>query len=343
MDQIVEAKTSAAIANRSHRPDIDVLRAIAVAAVVLFHLGWTTVSGGFVGVDVFFVISGYLISRIIWTESAQSRFSLANFYARRARRLLPALSATVVASFIVGAFLLIPEQFQELSRSALFSLLGLANFDFWMQSGYFDSSAIQKPLLHIWTLAVELQFYAFWPFLIAATVRKTCGTAFGLIAAALVVSLGGCPWMMNHDPTAAFFLVPFRVWEFAAGGLVFLIERLDRTAAIEGLCRPALCRRPGRDTLFRLHLFRADGLSRLCRPRSRPRRCFDVARGSRTFCQAHSIETGGLPRQDQLFGLPHSLAADRLGSLQIRHLGSLAEHRPARRDLGPRRRQLPFH
>ncbi|WP_167392375.1 acyltransferase family protein [Mesorhizobium sophorae] len=226
MDQMVEAKSTTDIGSRSdHRSDIDVLRAIAVAAVVLFHLGWTTVSGGFVGVDVFFVISGYLISRIIWTESAQGRFSLKNFYARRARRLLPALFATIVVTFVVAAFLFIPEQFQDLSRSAIFSLLGLANVDFWMQSGYFDSGAILKPLLHIWTLAVELQFYAFWPFLIAMAVRKSYWVAFSLIAAAFAASLAGCLWMMGYDPTAAFFLVPFRVWEFAAGGLVFLTER----------------------------------------------------------------------------------------------------------------------
>jgi peptidoglycan/LPS O-acetylase OafA/YrhL len=230
MDRPEDKHLIAALNKSNYRSDVDVLRAIAVAAVVLFHLGWTTLSGGFVGVDVFFVISGYLISRIIWTESNQGQFSLTNFYGRRARRLLPALFVTIATIFIIGAFLLIPEQFQDLSESTIFSLFGLANFDFWWQSGYFDSSAMMKPLLHIWTLAVELQFYAFWPFLIAFAVRKPYWIAFGLIAAALAASLAGCLWMMGHDPTAAFFLVPFRIWEFAIGALVFLVEqRLSRT------------------------------------------------------------------------------------------------------------------
>ena len=148
----------------SYRPDIDGLRAIAVICVVLFHLKLSTFSGGFVGVDVFFVISGFLISRIIVDEVAATKgFSFSNFYVRRARRILPALFFTIGLSAIFAFLLFSPEHFERFGASMLYAAASLANVLFWRESGYFDTDAATKPLLHTWSLSVEEQFYAAWP------------------------------------------------------------------------------------------------------------------------------------------------------------------------------------
>lgn len=207
-----------------YRNDIDVLRALAVTLVVLYHVGFTSFSGGFVGVDVFFVISGYLITNVLVSDIEKGRFSFAAFYNRRLWRLLPALFFVVAVTFIVGAILLPPQHFKSLSRSTVFSFFGAANFDFWLQSGYFDADAIKKPLLHIWSLAVEIQFYAVWPMVVFLCFMKSRSrTLLAIVTVtALACSFGAAVYTMQAEQTAAFFMMPFRLWEFCAGGIVFL-------------------------------------------------------------------------------------------------------------------------
>ena len=203
-----------------YRPDVDGLRAIAVLAVVLYHLGFDTFSGGFVGVDVFFVISGYLITGIIKRKLAEKEFSLADFFLRRVRRLLPALIFTVACSFVAAFYLLPPPEMKDFGGSAIAALFSFSNIYFWSGSGYFDTAALSKPLLHAWSLSVEEQFYLFWPLFLIA-ICKFRHAAGGLILAAIgVVSLALSQYVVNESPSAAFFWMPFRVYEFSIGALL---------------------------------------------------------------------------------------------------------------------------
>jgi peptidoglycan/LPS O-acetylase OafA/YrhL len=156
----------------AYRPDIDGLRAVSVLAVVLFHARAGLLPGGFVGVDVFFVISGFLITRLIRDERLAGAFSWRRFYLRRARRLLSALFATLALTFVAGAWLLAPQHLEKLARSTLAALGFVANIEFWAERGYFDSAAQFKPLLHTWSLAVEEQFYMLWPLLLTGLLAR---------------------------------------------------------------------------------------------------------------------------------------------------------------------------
>ena len=162
----------------AYRRDIDGLRAIAVLAVVLFHAGFASVRGGYVGVDVFFVISGFLITGIMLREFQTDSFSIARFYERRVRRIFPALVVTIVLTLAVGAALLSPEKFANLGRSTLAVAVFASNMFFWKQSGYFGPPAGQIPLLHTWSLAVEEQFYIAFPLLLLF-IRRFGGRRFG--------------------------------------------------------------------------------------------------------------------------------------------------------------------
>ncbi len=153
----VRCETSAN--TRDYRPDIDGLRAIAVLLVVFFHAGFAEVSGGFVGVDIFFVISGYLITGIIARELDDGHFSFADFYARRMKRICPALFVVLALSTVAGLVLLLPLDLRLFGRSIVSAVFFYANWHFYTQAGYFDGPAIEKPLLHTWSLAVEEQFY----------------------------------------------------------------------------------------------------------------------------------------------------------------------------------------
>jgi peptidoglycan/LPS O-acetylase OafA/YrhL len=211
------------------RSEIAGLRAIAVLSVVLFHLRVRWFDGGFVGVDVFFVISGYLISRNILADLQTGRFSLGRFYVRRTRRIYPALIATVIATYVAGALWCAPLMFLDIAKECTHALLSIANIQYWRESHhYFAPSSDELALLHFWSLSAEEQFYLVWPVFIALAHRR--GRAYAAIAIAGLVSLGAAVLVARSDPSAAFFLTPFRIFEFAIGALVLWAERqLDRS------------------------------------------------------------------------------------------------------------------
>lgn len=232
-----------------YRKDIDGLRAIAILAVVAYHVGIPGVPGGFVGVDVFFVLSGYLITSLLVAEAARhGTVSLPAFYARRIRRLFPALFVVVCVTTALGALALLPvfDQQQDLSRSAIATALYVSNFYFWLHSpGYFDESASLKPLLHTWSLSVEEQFYMVWPLMVMTIVwiaqRRRMDfrrVLLFLILTILCTSLAWCIWSTWHTPTAAFYLLPSRAWELATGAtLALLLPRVRHQAPrLGGMC-----------------------------------------------------------------------------------------------------------
>jgi len=210
----------------AYRPEVDGLRAVAVLAVVLFHAGVPGFRGGFVGVDVFFVISGYLITRLILGELDGERFSFARFYGRRARRLFPAMFATLAATFVASLFILSPPHLEEASLSLIHALLSVSNVLFWSLSGYFDSASAAKPLLHTWSLGVEEQFYLVWPISVYLAYRwlRHRGVLVLIVAVGLA-SLVAAEIAAGRAPDAAFFLTPFRMCELALGGLCLWLER----------------------------------------------------------------------------------------------------------------------
>ena len=146
-----------------YRRDIDGLRAIAVLSVFFYHLGVSPFSGGFVGVDIFFVISGFLITRLIVDQKTSGKFTFAEFYIRRVRRLFPALAFTIAATLAAGVYFFSTVDLARIGSSAIAAILSLSNIYFWQQAGYFDAASIVKPLLHTWSLSVEEQFYLVWP------------------------------------------------------------------------------------------------------------------------------------------------------------------------------------
>jgi len=213
------------------RSEIAGLRAIAVLSVVLFHLRVRGFDGGFVGVDVFFVISGYLISRNILADLRSGRFSLAQFYVRRMRRIYPALIFTVAVTYVAGALWCSPLMFLDLAKECTHALLSIANIQYWRESQrYFAASSDELALLHVWSLSLEEQFYLIWPVLIVLAHRL--GRAFAAIALLGLASLAGAILVEKSDPSAVFFLMPFRIFEFAIGaGVLWAEQRAGRSAA----------------------------------------------------------------------------------------------------------------
>ena len=200
-----------------YRAEIDGLRALAVLPVILFHAGFEWFSGGFVGVDVFFVISGYLITTIIISEMAEGKFSIVNFYERRARRILPALFF-VMASCLPFAWLwLTPSDLKDFGQSLVAVSTFSSNILFWLESGYFDTAAELKPLLHTWSLAVEEQYYILFPIFLMLTWRLGIKWILILLSIVFFISLGIAQWGAYNSPTAAFFLLPTRGWELLVG------------------------------------------------------------------------------------------------------------------------------
>ncbi|UFS70252.1 acyltransferase [Geomonas sp. RF6] len=200
-----------------YRPEIDGLRALAVIPVILFHAGFRLFSGGFVGVDVFFVISGYLITSVILAEKRAGTFTLASFYERRARRILPALFVVMFACLPFAWLWLLPSDMKVFSQS-LVAVSGFSsNVFFFLKSGYFDASTELVPLLHTWSLAVEEQYYMLFPIVLLLTWkvgRRWIVTIFAVVA---VISLGIAQWGSLAHPTFTFFLLPTRVWELLIG------------------------------------------------------------------------------------------------------------------------------
>lgn len=205
-----------------YRPDIDGLRAIAVLAVLFFHTSVPGFSGGFVGVDIFFVISGFLITSIIVKDIQADRFSIARFYERRIRRIFPALFPVIAFVLVVGTWLFDSEAFKNLGNSITATTLFSSNILFWQESGYFDAPSLLKPLLHTWSLAVEEQFYIFFPIALILIKRYLKSRFIPWISAAFILSLAASILGVSHQPAATFYLVPTRAWELMAGSLLAL-------------------------------------------------------------------------------------------------------------------------
>ncbi len=202
--------------NKNYRPDIDGLRALAVLAVVFFHAFPARMPGGFIGVDVFFVISGYLISGIIFKELAGGEFSFIHFYSRRARRIFPALFLVLLASCAVGWVVLLADEYALLGKHVAAGAGFIQNLVLWAESGYFDQAADLKPLLHLWSLGVEEQFYIFWPLILWVLVKQR----LNMLAALLVftaLSFALCVVLTLTHQTAAFYSPLTRFWEFLLG------------------------------------------------------------------------------------------------------------------------------
>jgi peptidoglycan/LPS O-acetylase OafA/YrhL len=205
-----------------YRSDIDGLRALAILPVVAFHAGLPVFSGGFVGVDVFFVISGFLITSVIAAEMATGDFTVAGFYERRMRRLFPALFLVIAATLIAGWLIYTPLLYKALSQSAIWAALFGSNFFFWNESGYFSGASATKPLLHTWSLAVEEQFYVFFPLLLLVLHRFQRRTVFLALAGLAIISFVASVVMVAHAPDFAFYLLPTRFWELLVGALLAL-------------------------------------------------------------------------------------------------------------------------
>jgi peptidoglycan/LPS O-acetylase OafA/YrhL len=200
----------------SYRPDIDGLRAIAILSVVLYHAFPPAVPGGFVGVDIFFVISGFLISSIIFRGLLHNRFSFVGFYAGRIRRLFPALLIMLATTFVVGWFSLVPEEFALLGKHIAGGIAFSDNVLLWREAGYFDRASELKPLMHLWSLGIEEQYYMLFPGIIWLLWR-TRGRLVGILATLAAGSFLANVWYVDIQPVATFFLPQFRMWELLAG------------------------------------------------------------------------------------------------------------------------------
>lgn len=210
-----------------YRPDIDGLRALAILAVLIFHIHPTWLPGGFVGVDVFFVISGFLITSIIYRDMEAGSFSLVRFYERRIRRIVPALFFMFACSFLMGYFLLLPDDFSAFSDSLIHAVASISNlYLLHVDHEYFSDATTVVPLMHTWSLGVEEQFYLFFPFLLLGASRyfKSWKKVYFLLIGVLLLSLGAACFYVFLKPEKAFYLLPLRAWEMLVGSLLALVE-----------------------------------------------------------------------------------------------------------------------
>jgi peptidoglycan/LPS O-acetylase OafA/YrhL len=222
-----------ALSHPKYRPDIDGLRAIAVLSVVIYHAFPNTLKAGFMGVDIFFVISGYLISSIIFENMGRGSFSFEQFYGRRIKRIFPALTLVLLSCLVFGWFGLLGDEFKQLGKHMAAGAGFVSNFFFWQESGYFNNAAETKPLLHLWSLAIEEQFYIFWPLLVWLTWKRK--TLFLVLFAALLIgSLAYNVYLVRPDPTATFYSPATRIWELLVGVLLAYIS----TQALAGTAKP---------------------------------------------------------------------------------------------------------
>ena len=215
---------------KSYQPEIEGLRAIAVLAVLFFHLNLPGFGGGFVGVDMFFVISGYLITKNIISDLSARVFSFKSFYLRRIYRLLPALLVTLLATLVASFFILTPEHFSQLGRSTLASFFSVSNILFWSEAGYFDEAKLFKPLLHTWSLGVEEQFYLLWPLLLFALNAKGKKISGFIIILLGVASLIAAQGLLSQYNALAFYWMPLRISEFAIGAALVFSSRTISTS-----------------------------------------------------------------------------------------------------------------
>jgi peptidoglycan/LPS O-acetylase OafA/YrhL len=207
------------LSHPKYRADIDGLRAIAVLSVVGFHAFPSWICGGFIGVDIFFVISGFLISSIIFANLHQHSFEFIEFYCRRIRRIFPALIVVLIASFAIGWFVLLPNEFKQLGKHMAGGAGFIQNFLLWRESSYFDSAANTKPLLHLWTLAVEEQFYIVWPLVLWVAWKQKLNL-LTITAVVALVSFSLNIGNVHTDAVAAFYSPQTRFWELMCGSML---------------------------------------------------------------------------------------------------------------------------
>lgn len=223
--------------DRGYRPEIDGLRAIAVMAVILFHVGLGPFTGGYVGVDVFFVISGYLIVGIVWRQCEKGQFRLGEFYRRRVLRLFPALLLVCVATMAVSVLVLLPSDFMRLGQSLAATMGYVSNIWLWRNTGYFDARAETLPLLHTWSLSVEEQFYMVFPVALLLLHRHLRARAVALLVTLGVVTLAATQYFLVSRQSAVFYLTPFRAWEFLLGGVLAVTATAPRAAWLRSVAR----------------------------------------------------------------------------------------------------------
>ena len=211
----------------AYRPEIDGLRAISVMLVIFNHLGWSLFSGGFVGVDVFFVISGYLITTIVYKEIQAGTFSFVGFYKRRVLRLAPAYFIVLIAVTVVSLFVMLPDELMDYFNSVMYSTIFWVNVYLGQESGgYFTVNADTIPLLHLWSLSVEEQFYIFWPAtLLLLTKRVREHTLFPFVLGMLIFGIATAVVQMHHDPEKAYYLLPTRFFELLMGVILVFMPR----------------------------------------------------------------------------------------------------------------------
>ena len=207
------------MAHPTYRPDIDGLRAVAVLLVVFHHAFPPLLQGGFIGVDVFFVISGFLISTIIFQSLEQGAFSFLDFYKRRVKRIFPALSLVLIASFACGWFVLLPADYKQLGKHMAAGAAFVSNFAFWNESGYFDSGSKLKPLLHLWSLGIEEQYYIFWPFIVLYAWKRKI-SLFKVCLVLLALSFAINVFTAKNNAVAAFYSPLSRFWELLIGSVL---------------------------------------------------------------------------------------------------------------------------
>jgi peptidoglycan/LPS O-acetylase OafA/YrhL len=206
-------------ASLKYRPDIDGLRAVAVLGVIIFHAFPKALPGGFTGVDIFFVISGYLISGILYKGHREGNFRFREFYARRIRRLFPSLITVLLLSLAYGWLVLLPDEYEKLGKHVAAGTLFIQNMVFWKEIGYFDVAVNLKPMLHLWSLAVEEQFYIFFPPILLLIWKKKWPLA-AIMGVLLIGTFIGNVVMSHQDAVTDFFLTPYRAWEFLGGSLL---------------------------------------------------------------------------------------------------------------------------
>ena len=206
----------------SYRPDIDGLRAVAVLPVLFYHFQIAPFTGGFVGVDIFFVISGFLITSLIQGEMLKGEFSLVAFYERRNSSDITGALLVLIVTTAMAFLVLFPQDLRHFSRSLIATTFFGSNFYFWSTVDYFDIVAERKPLLHTWSLAVEEQFYLLYPALLCVLRNASRNTLIRVVVAILMVSLGANIWAVRFAPASGFYLIPFRAWELMLGALVAL-------------------------------------------------------------------------------------------------------------------------